>query len=191
MIGKSGSVLAELERRTNTKISVDRSGLVTVKGEADRMQDVYKAIDVVKAIGRGFAPHKAFKLLEEGFELRVISLRDYANTKNRKRIIRGRLIGRGGSARTTIENMTNTFISVYGDTVSIIGKIPEIDIAEQAVINLILGRKHSTVFRELNESVMRLRSMEEDFFAHGAYKMAPVDESVEKAIRELEEEEDF
>jgi len=181
-------VLSELERRTNTKISVDKSGLVTVRGDAENMQDIYKAIDVIKAIGRGFSPHKAFKLLEEGFELRVISIRDYAHTKNRKRIIRGRLIGRGGLARTTIENMTNTFISVYGDTVSIIGKIPEIDIAEQAVMEIILGRKHTTVFRNLNDAIMRLRTIEEDFFEHDAYKMAPVDESVERAIRDLEEE---
>ena len=185
LIGSNGSVIRELENRTGTRIEIER-GLVRVLGEAERIGDVYKAIDVIRAIGRGFSPVKAFKLLEDGYELRVISLREYAHTKNRKRIIRGRLIGRSGRARETIEKMTNTFISIYGDTVSIIGKVPDIDIAEDAILRLILGRKHTTVFRLLQETISSLEDI--DKLSPGGYKFADIESSVEKAIEDIEKD---
>ena len=70
LIGKDGKVRETIERCTGTKIEV--SDDVRISGE-DSLQ-VLAAKEIVTAIGRGFSPGKANRLLEEGCELRVISL---------------------------------------------------------------------------------------------------------------------
>ncbi len=62
----------------------------------------------------------------------------------------GRIIGREGKTRRLIEELTDTYVSVYGHTVSIIGTIEEAEIARQAVEMFIRGRLHSSVYRFLH-----------------------------------------
>jgi len=79
----------------------------------------------------------------------VINLRDYANTRNSLLRIRSRLIGTNGSARKRIEQLTDTKISIYGDHVAVIGRPDDVRIASEALIDLIKGSKHATIFNRL------------------------------------------
>ena len=142
LIGSRGKVKGNLESDTKTRIRVD--DLVEIEGEG---QDVYRASEVVKAIGRGFSPEHAFLLLEEGYELFTVSLQgEKPNTIKR---LMGRVIGRKGMSRRIIEQTTGAFLSVYGKTVSIIGKAEEVSRAREAVEALLSGRKHGGVYRKL------------------------------------------
>jgi ribosomal RNA assembly protein len=69
-----------------------------------------------------------------------------------------RLIGREGRTRRIIEETTNTYVSIYGDTVAIIGEEEDVRAAEEAVIDLINGAPHSAVYKKLNEYA-RLRKL--------------------------------
>ena len=52
--------------------------------------------------------------------------------------------------RKKLEQLTDTHIRIYGDTVSIIGDVEGIQLAHRAVIELAgEGRPHSVVFKEL------------------------------------------
>ncbi|MCD6368082.1 MAG: RNA-processing protein, partial [Candidatus Aenigmarchaeota archaeon] len=128
--------------KTETKVSIDEN-LVEIEGEA---LNVWKAKDIITAIGRGFSPMNSFLLLEDEKYLEVINLKAYTHTKKSILRIKGRIIGKEGKCRKKIENMTNSKISVYGHTVSIIGdseKIPEI---KNAINMLIKGIKHEKVY---------------------------------------------
>jgi len=140
LIGKNGSVKRALENKTHTKISVN--DFVEIEGE---VLDVLKAIEVVKAIGRGFPPEKAFKLLDEEFRLVVISLGD--KTEKHMRRVFSRVIGKGGKCRRNIEMLTDTDIRVYGKTISIIGKWENVEKASKAINMLIEGKTHAYVYR--------------------------------------------
>jgi len=144
LIGKNGSVKAELEKATKTKIEVNED--VTIDGEP---LNVMKARDIVKAIGRGFPPEKAFKLLDDEFRLVVISLGHESEKKMRR--IFSRIIGSGGKCRKKIEMLTNTDICVYGKTVSIIGHWENVEKAGEVIEMLIEGKPHSYVYRRLEE----------------------------------------
>lgn len=144
LIGKNGSVKKELEKRTHTSLKINDG--VEIEGEA---LDVLKAKEIVKAIGRGFAPDKALKLMDDDFRLEIISLGDESE-KQMKRTI-SRIIGSKGKSRHTIETLTKTDICVYGKTISIIGRWDYVDRADEAIELLIKGKTHAYVYRCLEE----------------------------------------
>ena len=59
------------------------------------------------------------------------------------------MIGKDGRTRRKIEHSTRTLISVYGKTVSIIGKGKELQTAKNAVEQILQGRSHGYVYKRL------------------------------------------
>lgn len=145
LIGSEGSFRRELEERTSTTVKVEES--IIIEGEDPIM--VMKAAEIVKAVGRGFAPDKAILLMNDDYELRVVSLQGESE-KTVKRLM-ARVIGRKGATRKILEKDTNCLISVYGKTVSIIGSESEIPAAEIAVKNLLKGKSHGYVYSKLKK----------------------------------------
>jgi ribosomal RNA assembly protein len=143
LIGKDGSVKKELEGKTNVKMRIDES--VEIEGNS---LDVLKVKEIVKAIGRGFSPEKAFKLLDENNRLIVITLG--GTEKYTKRML-SRVIGTKGKTKRSIEYFTKTDLSIYGKTISIIGEWSHVEKAREAVEFLLEGKPHSYVYRFLGK----------------------------------------
>jgi len=154
VIGKKGETKKKIEEATKTKIEVDsQTGevFITSTEKTDDPLAVWKARDIVLAIGRGFSPERAFRLLNEGEVLEVVDLTDVVvgNEKNALPRVRGRIIGRKGRTREIIEEMSGTDISVYGKTVAIIGNPIQVQIAKTAIEKLAKGSPHGTVYKYL------------------------------------------
>jgi len=151
-IGKKGSVKREIERRTGAKLVFDsEEGVVQIFPGEDPLS-VLKAREVLRAIGRGFSPERAFSLLEEDRYLDVIDLEDYVGSEKGMVRLRGRVIGEEGRMRRAIEEMSGAKVSVYGKTVALIGTPEELRVARRAVEMLLGGAEHSTVYRFLERS---------------------------------------
>lgn len=144
LIGEKGSVKTEIGKKTNTVISIDDG--IEIEGEA---LDVLKAKEIIKAIGRGFSPEKAFKLLDDEFRLIIISLGQ--ETDKRMRRMFSRIIGRNGRCKRKIEMRTNTDICIYGKTVSVIGDWRNVEKASEMIDLLLRGKPHSYVYKRLEE----------------------------------------
>ncbi len=165
LIGEKGSVKAGIESRLGVKLSVDsRDGTVIIDlakpvREGGDPVSLFKARDIVTAIGRGFSPERAFKLFEDGVILSVIDLSEYVgrNPNNLNRV-RARLIGTGGKTRRIISENCHVEISIYGDTVSIIGEYRDVQAAEEAILALVKGSPHGAVYRMVDEYA-RMRKM--------------------------------
>jgi ribosomal RNA assembly protein len=151
-IGKKGSVKKEIERRTGVRLVFDsEEGLVQIFPGEDPLS-LLRAREVLRAIGRGFSPERAFALLEEDRYLEVIELDDYVNSEKGMIRLRGRVIGEEGKVRRNIEEMSGAKISVYGKTVALIGSPEELRRARRAVEMLLEGAEHSTVYRFLEKA---------------------------------------
>jgi len=110
---------------------------------------------VLQAFGRGFSMDDALNLLDDEYGLEIIDITEYAGkSKNRLIELRGRVIGKEGKAKRTIENLTNTKIAVSGKTVSILGRWEDIPRARHAIEMLLKGAMHRTVYRWLETTVM-------------------------------------
>ncbi|VVB98852.1 Polyribonucleotide nucleotidyltransferase [uncultured archaeon] len=150
LIGPGGTTKRLIEKKTGTKITVDSSeGEIEIEGKGDAFK-YWKAIKVVKAIGRGFSPEHAMRLLNDEAIFELIEIQDFTGkSENAIKSKRGRVIGEHGMARDTIERETGANISVYGKTVGIIGMPDEVEKAKKAVSALLLGAGHEGVFHRL------------------------------------------
>lgn len=149
LIGQDGETLEEIEELTNTDLTVE-DGEVQVEG--DDPLDEMTAQQIAKAIGRGFSPDDALRLLEENSGLAVINIKDFTNTDSGKERLKGRVIGRDGEARRHIQKETDTEIAVYGKTVSVLGPLRGVEVAKKAVEMLLNGRSHATAYRYLEQN---------------------------------------
>lgn len=155
LIGPDGTVKAGIEKKLGVELTIDsESGDVTItlNPEAQDPSVLFRAREVITAIGRGFSPDRAFRLVrDEDAALEVIDLREiFGRSESELQRVRGRIIGQEGKTRRIIEELTDAEVSVHGHTVSIIANSDEMDIARQAVQMLLRGSQHSTVYNFLN-----------------------------------------
>ena len=167
LIGTNGTVRELIEKKLSVNLEIDsQSGdvTITVNEDVNDPSLLFKAKDVVTAIGRGFSPENVLKLIENEEDiLEIIDLREiFGRSESDISRIKGRIIGREGKTRRIIEEMTETVVSVYGHTVSMIGGIEQVDIAREAIGMLIKGSQHKTVYRFLQRKrhELKMRSLE-------------------------------
>ncbi len=154
VIGKKGETKKHLEETMHVTLDVDsQSGEILVKTTSIEEADPFTAMRVIEAVGRGFSPQRALRLLEPETSLEVLDLRNFAGkSDNSLERIRGRIIGLNGKSRRVIEELTKCYISVYGRTVAIIGEVTETKLAKDAVEMLASGSRHRSVYNMLQRA---------------------------------------
>jgi len=162
LIGPEGKVKERIEKQLNIGISIDSETgdvTLTLTPNATDPSVLFRAKEVVTAIGRGFAPDRAFRLIQdEDALLEVIDLREiFGRSLSDLQRLKGRIIGQEGKTRRIIEELTDADVSVYGHTVSIIADADEMDIAKEAIRMLLQGRQHSSVYRFLHRKRRELK----------------------------------
>lgn len=162
LIGKSGNVKSKIEETCSVELEINGdTGEILIKGTAD-LDGIspFKAVEIVTAIGRGFSPDNAMKLLTDENILHVIDLREFAGkSKSQIERIKGRIIGEGGKARRNMEQLSDTTISVYGRTVSVIGNSNKLKLVVDAISLISQGSMHGSVYNKL-ESARRREKLE-------------------------------
>jgi ribosomal RNA assembly protein len=169
LIGKNGETKKKIEQLTGTKLIINsENGEFTIEptevtkdmvneSEYDLLSEdihvrVYQTNFIVEAINHGFNPDKALKLLDPDYMLELINLEEILG-QNERRItrIKGRLIGEKGKIRSSIEQFTGVFMSVYGKMIAIIGDFETSKIAKKGITMLLQGSPHKTVLNYLQK----------------------------------------
>jgi ribosomal RNA assembly protein len=154
VIGKKGETKKHLEETCHVSLEVDsQSGDIVVRSTSIEEGDPFKAMNVVEAVGRGFSPQRALRLMDPETSLEVLDLREFAGkSDNSLERIRGRIIGLNGKSRRVIEELTKCYVSVYGRTVAIIGDVTESKLAKEAIVMLASGSRHRSVYNMLQRA---------------------------------------
>ncbi len=152
LIGPKGKTKKAVEKKTSCRIEIDsEEGEVEVTSKPQNAASFYIALNMIKAIGRGFSPEHAFLLMEHNNGLEIVSITDWVKGSEKELATkRGRIIGKEGKAREEIEQKTDCFIAVQGKTIAIIGDFENLSKAKQAVEMLLKGARHQKVFEFLN-----------------------------------------
>ncbi len=147
ILGNGGEVKKEIETNCKVTLHIEAAeGDVEISGEPT---EVFFAKDVVKAIGRGFLPKEAFKLLNQDYNLCIISLKELIDSDKAIVRLKGRVIGEDGRMKIDIEEATDSVLCIYGNTIGIISHIDSIGYAKEAVMMLLDGAPHATVINYL------------------------------------------
>ena len=162
LIGPEGKVKQALEKRLKVELTIDsEAGDITIMltPEAEDPSLLFRAQEVVTAIGRGFSPEGAFRLIDdEDLMLEVIDLRElFGTSQSELQRVKGRIIGQEGKTRRIIEELSEADVSVHGHTVAIIAGMDEMEVAREAVKMLLRGSMHSTVYRYLHRKRRELK----------------------------------
>ncbi len=162
LIGPEGKTKRTIEEKLSLELQIDsETGGVTLM-LTENTEDpslLFKAKDVVTAIGRGFSPEHAFRLIrDEEAVLDVIDLRTiFGKSESDIRRIKGRIIGMNGKTRRILEELTDTNVAVYGSTIGMIGNLEQVEAAREAIQMLVKGSLHSTVYRFLHRKRRELK----------------------------------
>jgi ribosomal RNA assembly protein len=162
LVGADGKVKRHIEEKLGVKLEVEsESGGVTatLNENATDPSLLFKAKDVVTAIGRGFAPEHALRLIrDEDAIFDLMDLRDtFGRSESDIKRVKGRIIGMNGKTRRLIEELSNADVVVFGHTVGIIGTFEQVNIARSAVQMLIDGSQHHTVYKFLQRKRSELK----------------------------------
>jgi len=153
LIGPHGETKKRIEETLQVDSKVDgESGDVEIRVRPNQsdVSVLLAASNIVRAIGRGFSPWRAWRLRDEDNELLILDLEDYVGrSRNAQNRVKGRIIGKRGKSRAMLEELTECAISVYGGTVAIIGTYERLPVAKEAVEMLIGGAFHKTVWNHL------------------------------------------
>ena len=166
LIGSKGATRQQLEKRSGVPMDIDsRSGDITLHDERAKDPGMsLKMRDVVQAIGRGFSPEHAMLLFNEEYYLFLMDMREFVGKESKDvRRMKARLIGTKGKTRKLIEDMTGSYVSIYEETVGVIGDLMGGSIAKTAVEMLLNGSEHSSVHRLLESKRQQLRIAEMGF----------------------------
>jgi ribosomal RNA assembly protein len=154
LVGPDGRTKHLIEEKLMVELQIEsESGGVNVilSEKAHDPSQLFRAKDIVLAIGRGFSSEQAFRLLRNENEifdfvdLRAIFGRSESDIKR----VKGRVIGANGKTRRLIEELTDSSVVVYGHTIGFIGTFERVDVARNAVQMLINGSQHHTVYKYL------------------------------------------
>lgn len=162
VIGPDGTTKKNIEEKLSVELEIDSDAgdvHISVSENATDPSTLFRAKDVVTALGRGFSPEHAFRLVrDEDVLMELIDLRGvFGKSEADLKRVKGRIIGMNGKTRRIIEELTDANVAVYGHTVGVIGTLEQVEVAREAIEMLVKGSMHSTVYRFLHRKRRELK----------------------------------
>lgn len=158
-IRKLKSLKSKIEESMNARLKITGTD-IEISGDDKDGYSEYLASKALEAIDMGLSPDTALQLKNEEWMFEKIDIKDSVK-QSRVLTVKGRIIGKDGKAKKSLENLTGCEIEIYGHYVGILGRASDVIVAVNAIIKLIQGSPHSKVYAYLERS-QEARQLRED-----------------------------
>ena len=147
LIGEGGATMRRIEERADVRLDIDsESGSVRITTVGDPLAGL-RGPEIVKAIGRGFSPDAALRLLDDDLmQFDLIDIQAASRNETDLKRQKGRLIGESGRTRHLMEELSGANVVIYGSTLGIIGTPDQVQAVRKAVEMLLDGAPHGAVY---------------------------------------------
>ena len=150
-IGKEGSKKRKFEKKFDCQIEINsETGDITINN-AESL-NLFILNNIINAINLGQNPDNAIKLEDETYVHDTIDVKNYEKEQSRLKTIMGRIIGKDGSTRRIIEEITKCNLAVKDHYVSVIGPYENTILVHEALDMLIKGASHKTLYSYLERN---------------------------------------
>lgn len=150
LIGKNGEVKKKIEKKINVRIQIQQEGTVKVEYNSEDPEAYFRLRRIADAISSGFSGEDALRLLDDNIVLKTIDLRDFVGDSSpRMKIIKGRIIGRGGKVWKKIEKLSGAKLAIHKYTLGIMGEEENCEIAFKTILKILRGAQFGTAFKYL------------------------------------------
>ena len=150
-LGKNGEQKKKFEEELSCTLAVDsKTGEVTASSEDS--VNLFTLSQIIMAVNLGHNPEHAENLEDETIVLDVINIKDKVKNQDRVKTVVGRVIGKNGSTRKTIEEVTGCQVAIKDTIVSAIGRYENIMVVHEALEMLISGMSHKSFYAYLERN---------------------------------------
>jgi len=150
---KDKALLKSIHERLKCKIELHNSNELVIDGDSF---NEYNARIVMQAFARGFEFNIACKLLSDEFFFESIDMKEAFKKEDQIKRIKARIIGKEGKTKNYIQTVSGVELVIYGNTISIIGKVNEIRIAAAAINILLEGGTHNKAYLVMEKTRRRI-----------------------------------
>jgi ribosomal RNA assembly protein len=137
-----------LESNLKVKIIIEEDKAIF---EGDEV-DIYTAERVIDALDKNFSLDIALLLLKPEYVIEDIPIKNFTRKTRLMKDVKARIIGKEAKAIRLIADLSECYITLHDNQVSIIGNSEKIKEVENAIKSLISGLKHAKVYEYLEKS---------------------------------------
>jgi ribosomal RNA assembly protein len=146
LLKQDNDKLERISRACDCELTINDDNSIEISGDA---YNEYNAKAIVLAFGAGFDIETSLLLLNESYYFDSIDLEPLFRNKKRLEEVKARIIGINGKTKRYIESVSSAKVSIYGDSVSIIGNISQVGEADTAIKALINGSNHKRAYSRM------------------------------------------
>jgi ribosomal RNA assembly protein len=141
---------AKLEKNLGITLTANREE-ITIDGLPEKE---YIAEKVIEALDFGFPFSIALLIKEEDLIFEALNIKNYTKRKDLA-AVRARIIGKDGKTLQTLHHLTKCYFELKDNSVGIIGDPEYIRNANEAIMYLAQGAKHSNVYTFLEKNQIK------------------------------------